>query len=202
MKTSISERAMREKNIEKSTSFKTHATLKSKCKPRAMGQRCALRLALQLYHYIIYIGTSFGGILGGITIFQVLRMVPARLHRPVAICINNIISGCSRNFVRKSHPREIPIVHSSLYATFIISIKSLLLLFDHKFFSFFEKCIFLVTKLRHIVQKKDHLQPLQTILHRIGPFVSILVRSSARTHTPLKKLLWFEQNCYGLNTQF
>jgi len=43
-----------------------------------------------------------------------------------------------------------------------------------------------------IRQKKDHLQPLQTILHRIGPFVSILARSSARTHTP-------SQNCYGLN---
>jgi hypothetical protein len=50
--------------------------------------------------------------------------------------------------------------------------------------------------------KKDHLQPLQTILHRIGPFVFILARSSARTHTPLQKLLRFEQNCYGLNTQF
>jgi hypothetical protein len=43
-----------------------------------------------------------------------------------------------------------------------------------------------------IRQKKDHLQTLQTILHRIGPFVSILARSSARTHTP-------SQNCYGLN---
>ena len=53
-----------------------------------------------------------------------------------------------------------------------------------------------------IRQKKDHLQTLQTILHRIGPFVSILARSSARTHTPLQKLLRFEQNCYGLNTQF
>ena len=50
--------------------------------------------------------------------------------------------------------------------------------------------------------KKDHPQPLQTILHRIGPFVFILARSSARTHTPLQKLLRFEQNCYGLNTQF
>ena len=54
----------------------------------------------------------------------------------------------------------------------------------------------------HKNQKKDHLQTLQTILHRIGPFVSILARSSARTHTPLQNLLQFEQNCYGLNTQF
>ena len=44
----------------------------------------------------------------------------------------------------------------------------------------------------HSNQRKDHLQTLQTILHRIGPFVSILARSSARTHTPLQKLLRFE----------
>ena len=54
----------------------------------------------------------------------------------------------------------------------------------------------------HKNQKKDHPQPLQTILHRIGPFVFILAHSSARTHTPLQKLLRFEQICYGLNTQF
>ena len=54
----------------------------------------------------------------------------------------------------------------------------------------------------HKNQKKDHPQPLQTILRRIGPFVFILARSSARTHTPLQKLLRFEQICYGLNTQF
>ena len=53
-----------------------------------------------------------------------------------------------------------------------------------------------------IRQKKDHLQTLQTILHRIGPFVSILARSSARTHTPLQKCTRFEQNVHGLNTQF
>ena len=53
-----------------------------------------------------------------------------------------------------------------------------------------------------IRQKKDHLQTLQTILHRIGPFVFILARSSARTHTPLQNLPRFEQNCHGLNTQF
>ena len=46
----------------------------------------------------------------------------------------------------------------------------------------------------HKNQKKDHPQPLQTILRRIGPFVFILARSSARTHTPLQKLLRFEQN--------
>ena len=46
----------------------------------------------------------------------------------------------------------------------------------------------------HKNQKKDHLQTLQTILHRIGPFVSILARSSARTHTPLQKEIQFEQN--------
>ena len=51
-------------------------------------------------------------------------------------------------------------------------------------------------------QKKDHLQTLQTILRKIGPFVSILAQSSARTLTTLQKLLRFEQNCYGLNTQF
>jgi hypothetical protein len=36
---------------------------------------------------------------------------------------------------------------------------------------------------------------LQNILNRIGPFVSILTRSSARTHTPYKKRS-------SLNTQF
>jgi len=41
--------------------------------------------------------------------------------------------------------------------------------------------------------KKDHLQPLQTILHRIGPFVSFLARYSARTHTPLRKVIQFER---------
>ena len=46
----------------------------------------------------------------------------------------------------------------------------------------------------HKNQKKYHLQTLQTILHRIGPFVSILARSSARTHTPLQKEIQFEQN--------
>ena len=54
----------------------------------------------------------------------------------------------------------------------------------------------------HKNQKKVHLQPLQTILHRIGPFVSIFARSSARTHTPLQKCTRFEQNVHGLNTQF
>ena len=54
----------------------------------------------------------------------------------------------------------------------------------------------------HKNQKKDHLQTLQTILHRIGPFVFILARSSARTHTPLQKWTRFEQNVHGLNTQF
>ena len=54
----------------------------------------------------------------------------------------------------------------------------------------------------HKNQKKDHLKTLQTILHRIGPFVFILARSSARTHTPLRKVIQFEQICYGLNTQF
>ena len=44
----------------------------------------------------------------------------------------------------------------------------------------------------HKNQKKDHPQPLQTILRRIGPFVSILARSSARTHTPLQKCTRFE----------
>jgi hypothetical protein len=53
--------------------------------------------------------------------------------------------------------------------------------------SFFNKINFSIIR-----QKKDRLQTLQTILHRIGPFVSILARSSARTHTP-------SQNCYGLN---
>ena len=53
------------------------------------------------------------------------------------------------------------------------------------------------------ILKKDHLQPLQTILRRIGPFVFILARSSARTHTPLQKCTRFEQNVQGLmNTQF
>ena len=63
--------------------------------------------------------------------------------------------------------------------------------------SFFNKINFSIIR-----QKKDRLQTLQTILHRIGPFVSILARSSARTHTPLQNLPRFEQNCYGLNTQF
>ena len=41
----------------------------------------------------------------------------------------------------------------------------------------------------HKNQKKDHLQPLQTILRRKGPFVSFLAHSSARNHTRLQKLL-------------
>ena len=55
--------------------------------------------------------------------------------------------------------------------------------------SFFNKINFSIIR-----QKKDRLQTLQTILHRIGPFVSILARSSARTHTPLQKEIQFEQN--------
>ncbi|CCO20764.1 unknown protein [Bathycoccus prasinos] len=47
-------------------------------------------------------------------------------------------------------------------------------------------------QLSFLLQKKDHLQTLQTFLHRIGPFVSILARSSAPTHTQLQKLLRFE----------
>ena len=35
------------------------------------------------------------------------------------------------------------------------------------------------------IYNKNTLQPLQTILHRIGPFVSFLVHSSARTHTKI-----------------
>ena len=54
----------------------------------------------------------------------------------------------------------------------------------------------------HKNQKKDHPQPLQTILHRIGPFVFILAHSSARTHTPLRKVIQFEQKWSSLNTQF
>jgi len=60
--------------------------------------------------------------------------------------------------------------------------------------------ILLTKKKREKNQKKDHLQPLQTILHRIGSFVSILARSSARTHTPLQKYTRFEQNVHDLNT--
>ena len=51
----------------------------------AMGWRCALRLALQLYRYIIYICTSFRRVWGGVTIFWVLRVKPSRLHRSVDI---------------------------------------------------------------------------------------------------------------------
>ena len=43
----------------------------------AMGWRCALLLALQLYYYIIYIWSTFRGIWGDITIFQVLRLKPS-----------------------------------------------------------------------------------------------------------------------------
>ena len=49
----------------------------------------------------------------------------------------------------------------------------------------------------HKNQKKDHLQTLQTILRRIGPFVFILARSSARTHTPLQKCTRFEHPVLG-----
>ena len=56
----------------------------------------------------------------------------------------------SENHIHENSAK-LPMVHSSLYATFIISIKSHLLLFNSGFFFYFEKCIFSVTKLRHIV---------------------------------------------------
>jgi len=42
-----------------------------------------------------------------------------------------------------------------------------------------------------LFSKKDHRQPLQTILHRKRLFISILAHYSARSDTPLQKLLQF-----------
>ena len=58
--------------------------------------------------------------------------------------------------------------------------------------SFFNKINFSISR-----QKKDHLQTLQTILHRIGPFISLLAHSSAHTNTPLQKFIRFEHPVLG-----
>jgi hypothetical protein len=56
--------------------------------------------------------------LGGITIFQVMRVKPFRLHRLFDIYIDDIISGCSSNFSRKSHQREL---FETSYGTFVLA---------------------------------------------------------------------------------
>lgn len=92
-----------------------------------MGWRWALLLALQLYHYIIYICTSFEGIRGGTTIIRVPRLKPSRLQRSIDICINDIIPGCSaissENHIHVNSSK-LPMVHAFLRASSIISIRS------------------------------------------------------------------------------
>jgi len=51
------------------------------------------------------------------TIFQVQRVKPSRLDCSVDIYIDDIISGCSSDFARKSHPREL---FQNSYGTFVL----------------------------------------------------------------------------------
>ena len=75
--------------------------------PRGDGleMRSAISTTVSSSHYLhLY---KFWRYLGEYNYLWVPRAVPPRLHHSVDICIDDIISGCSSNFSRKSHQREL-----------------------------------------------------------------------------------------------
>ena len=98
--------------------------------------------------------------MGGITIFQVTRVKPSRLHRLFDIYIDDIISGCSSNFGRKSHQREL---FETSYGTFVLAN-----LFNHPISITFNQFLTLISSFL----RKVHLFGDQMATHSDAPTIA------------------------------
>ena len=120
-----------------------------------------MRLALQLYHYITYICTSFGEVLLSISWIRVPRPEPRRFRRAVALHRPLLWRRFLPLFQRFYRQLRLNHIHRTVlnflwYMRPCTPIQSsqfnhIQSLFDTDFFFSLEKCIFSVTKLRHIV---------------------------------------------------
>ena len=102
---------------------------------------------LHLYKFLRYLGGC------NYLLSSVREAISASFARSISTSTTSspaVPAISSENHIHENSSK-LPMVHSSLHVTFITSIQSHLLLFDSDFFFSFEKCIFSVTKLRHIV---------------------------------------------------
>ena len=97
----------------------------------------------------------------------------------------------SENHIHENSSK-LPMVYVSLHVTFITSIQSHLLLFDYNFFFSFEKCIFSVTKLRHIVSSFHTLHICYSRFYFLVTLVYVFCVLHAYSCPVLSSyLLWF-----------